>query len=140
MEKKFWSQIFALVAQLSRSVLRWMSVVRNPEILNIVLLSTFGLLLTCFVLKFFISMVCVWLEKTTVLFICKHKWVKSIVFAVKFCDESGLAILRNMVQGSHASSEYQLFSFEYVVKLLGLNSANNWVFIKLFPLFKPKVC
>ena len=29
------------------------------------------------------------------LFICIHKWAKSIVFAVsiKFCDESGLAIL-----------------------------------------------
>ena len=32
--------------------------------------------------------------KTIVLVICKHKQVKSIVFAVsmKFCDESGLAI------------------------------------------------
>ena len=33
-------------------------------------------------------------KKTTVLFICIHKRVKLIVFAVsiKFCDESGLAI------------------------------------------------
>ena len=34
-------------------------------------------------------------KKTTVLFICIHKRSKSIVFAefIKFCDESGLAIL-----------------------------------------------
>ena len=34
-------------------------------------------------------------KKTTVLIICIHKRVKSIVFAmsIKFCDESGLAIL-----------------------------------------------
>ena len=44
-----------------------------------------------FVLDFFISLMC---GKTTVLIICIHKRVKSIVFAVsiKFCDESGLAI------------------------------------------------
>ena len=44
---------------------------------------------------FFISLVCEWLEKATVLFICIHKQVKSIVFAlsIKFCDKSGLAIL-----------------------------------------------
>ena len=34
----------------SRSVLWWMSVVRNLEIRNMVVLSTFGLLLTCFCL------------------------------------------------------------------------------------------
>ena len=36
-------------------------------------------------------------KKTTVLFFCIHKLVKSIVFAVsiKLCDESGLAILSN---------------------------------------------
>ena len=38
---------------------------------------------------------CVYWKKPTVLFICIHKRVKSIVFAVfiKFCDESGPAIL-----------------------------------------------
>ena len=38
---------------------------------------------------------CEWLEKTTVLFICIHKQVESVVFAVsiKFCDELGLASL-----------------------------------------------
>ena len=48
-----------------------------------------------FVLDFFISLMRVWLEKTTVLFICIHKWVKSIIFTVsiKFCDELGLVIL-----------------------------------------------
>ena len=35
-----------------------------------------------FVLDFFITLMFVWLEKTTVLFICIHKWVKSIVFAM----------------------------------------------------------
>ena len=37
-----------------RSVLRWMSVFRNREIRNMVLLSTFGLLLTCYL--FWISL------------------------------------------------------------------------------------
>ena len=34
------------------------------------------------------------IEKSTILVICIHKRVKSLVFAVsiKFCDESGLAI------------------------------------------------
>ena len=36
----------------NRSVQRWMSVVRNLEIRNIVLLSTFGLLLKCFCFGF----------------------------------------------------------------------------------------
>ena len=38
------------------------------------------------------------LEKTTVLFNCIHKQVQQIVFTVsiKFCDESGLAILNDM--------------------------------------------
>ena len=44
------------------------------------------------------------IKKTTVLFICKHKQVKSIVFAVsiKFCDKLGLAILtfRSPCRGS----------------------------------------
>ena len=53
-----------------------------------VLLSTFGLLLTCFL--FWISLnykfdVCM-IGKTTVLVICMHKQVKSIVFvmSIKF--------------------------------------------------------
>ena len=32
--------------------------------------------------------------KTTALFICIHKRVKSIILSIKFCDESGLAILK----------------------------------------------
>ena len=81
----------------SRSILRWISVVRNREIRNMVLLSTFGLLLTCFLFLNSVCLMCVWLEKTTVLFICMHKRVQLIIFAVsiKFCDESGLAILIN---------------------------------------------
>ena len=49
-----------------------------------------------FVLEFFISLVCAWLEKATVLFICIHKRVKSIDFAlsITFCDKSGLAIFK----------------------------------------------
>ena len=62
-----------------------------------VLLSNFGLLLTWFFfyISFYKFDVCMIEKKTTVLFICIHKRVKSIVFAVsiKFCDESGLAIL-----------------------------------------------
>ena len=56
-----------------------------------------GLLLTYFVVDFFISLMCLWLEKTAVLLICIHKLVKSIIFTVsiKFCDESGLGILSN---------------------------------------------
>ena len=48
-----------------------------------------------FVLNFFISLMRVWLEKITVLIICMHKRVKSIIFAmsIRFCCESGLAIL-----------------------------------------------
>ena len=36
-----------------------------------------------FVLDFFISLMCVLLEKTTVLFMCMHKRVKSIVFILR---------------------------------------------------------
>ena len=50
----------------SRSVLRWMSVVRNLEIRNMVLLTTFDLLWHVFVLKFFISLICVWLRKNCI--------------------------------------------------------------------------
>ena len=55
----------------SRSVLRWMSVIRNREIRNMVLLSSSGLRLACLFL-FWISLwfMCVWLEKTTVLVMC----------------------------------------------------------------------
>ena len=63
-----------------------------------VLLSTFALLLTCFL--FWVSLlfdVCM-IGKSTVLVICLHKRVKLIVFTVsiKFGDESGLAILNNV--------------------------------------------
>ena len=82
----------------SRSVSRWMSYVRTREIRNMVLLSTFTLLLTCFL--FWVSLlfdVCM-IGKSTVLVICLHKRVKLIVFTVsiKFGDESGLAILNNV--------------------------------------------
>ena len=65
----------------SQSVLSWMSLVRNREIRNMVFLSTFGLLFTCFFCVGFLYkfVVCIWLKKkTTVLFICIHKWDKSI--------------------------------------------------------------
>ena len=79
----------------SRSVLQWMSVVRNSEIQNGVTQYFQLTVYMFFVLDFFISFMCVWLEKTTVLFICILEQIKSIVFAVfiKFWDESGLAIL-----------------------------------------------
>ena len=72
--------------------------VRSPkprECRNMVLLSTFGLLLTCTL--YWISLlfdVCV-IGKKSVLFICIHKRVKSIIFtiSIKFFNESGLAIL-----------------------------------------------
>ena len=75
----------------SCSVLRWMSMVWNSEIRNMVLLSTFGLLLTCFCFGFLYKFVmCMIEKKNTKLFICIHKRVKSIVFAmfIKFIDES----------------------------------------------------
>ena len=63
------------------------------------------------VLEFFISVVCVWLEKTTVLFICIHKRVKSIVFAmsIKFYDESDLAILK--YEKIYVGSMYLIWKF-----------------------------
>ena len=57
-----------------------------------------------FVLDFFIKFWCVydWKNYCTVLVICVHKQVKSIVFgvAIKFCDESGLAILSFCIKDS----------------------------------------
>ena len=58
-----------------------------------------------FVSDFFLSFICVWLEKTNLLgFFCIHKRVKSIVFGVsiQFCDESGLAILSDFFSWSNA--------------------------------------
>ena len=84
---------------LSRSSLRWMSAVLNCEIWNMVLLSTFGLLLTCFLFWIFYKFEVCMIGKNycilTVFLICIHKQVKLIIFTVsiKFCDESGLAIL-----------------------------------------------
>ena len=67
----------------SRSVLRWMSVVRNRESIETWCYSVLSVTVDMFfVLDFFISLMCVWLEKTTLLFIYIHKRVKSIVFAV----------------------------------------------------------
>ena len=68
-------------------------------------------MLTCFfVLDFFKNLMCVWLGKTTVLFICIQKRVKSIVFALfmKFCDESGLAILNYILNTLLKSSSLAL--------------------------------
>ena len=81
----------------SVSVLRWLSVVRNRGIRNMVFFQYFRLTVHMFFdLDFFISLMCVWLKKTTVLVICIHKRVKSIVFAVSinFCYKSGQAILK----------------------------------------------
>ena len=67
----------------SLSVLKLMSVVWNIPIWNMVLLSTFGLLLTCLCLGILYKFgVCMIGKKTTALFICIHKRVKSLVFAV----------------------------------------------------------
>ena len=76
----------------SWSILRWMSVVRNREIRNMVLLMQyFRFTVDMFLYKFDVCMI----GKTTVLVICIHKCVKSIDLAVsiKFFDESVLAIL-----------------------------------------------
>ena len=82
----------------SRFVLRYMSEVRKPWDTNMVLLYKPGVLsVHCWQILLWISLVwCVYYWKnSTVLFVCIQKRVKSIVFAVsiKFCDESGLAIL-----------------------------------------------
>ena len=89
----------------SRSVLRWMSVVRNREIRNMwcyLVLSVYCWHVFCFgfLYRFDVCMI----EKTTVLVICIHKRVKSNVFAVsiKFCDESGLAILNTYMKEFNA--------------------------------------
>ena len=59
---------------MSCSVLRWMSLVRNRKIRNMVLFSTFGLLLKFFVLDVFISLKCVWLEKNyCIVYLYTHK-------------------------------------------------------------------
>ena len=82
----------------SRSVLRWMSVVRNCEGVETLCYSVLSVYCWhVFYFGFLISLMCVWLEKTNLWFIFIHKRVKSIVFAVsiKFCDEWGLAILNS---------------------------------------------
>ena len=68
---------------------------------------------------FFISLMCVWLEKTTVLFICIQKRVKSIVFAVfiKFCDESGLAILMAMRAATCNRSTFETLKRQWMTHL-----------------------
>ena len=62
----------------------WRGTISNPRPQEF-----YRALLTCS-LKVDVCMI----GKTTVLVICIHKWVKSIVFAVsiKFCDESGQAM------------------------------------------------
>ena len=81
----------------SRCALRWMSVVWNHvEIQKHGVTQYFRFTVDLFfVLGILISLICVWMKKTNVLFIYIHKRVKSFVFAVciKFCAESGLAIL-----------------------------------------------
>ena len=112
----------------SRSVLRWMSVVRNREIRNMVLLSTFDLMLTCFLFWFLYK----WLKKSHTLFInWMPKWVKSIVFAVsiKFCGESGLAISSfNLVLTSSRVREIiKLFFIYGIVIILQMLSMNYYL-------------
>ena len=82
-----------------------MSVVQNREIRNMVLLNTFGLLLTYYCFGFLDKFDACMTEKNTVLVIYKHKRVKSIVFAVpiEFCDESVLAIFTVMNMTNHIS-------------------------------------
>ena len=78
---------------LSRSVLRWMALVRNREIRNMVLLSTFALLLTWvfFVLNIFISLMCVWLEKLLYcLFVYRNE--SNRLFSPRWIGSSNLKI------------------------------------------------
>ena len=107
-----------------------------------VLLSTFALLLTCFL--FWVSLlfdVCM-IGKSTVLVICLHKRVKLIVFTVsiKFGDESGLAILNNVNatiwQNDIKKTNQELKStfLEFKLKLtLCLNTLSFSLF-EMFPL------
>ena len=80
-----------------------------------------------FVLEFFTSLICVWLEKTTVLFICIHKQVKSIVFVVfiKFCDESGLEIFsmkrtdwQNSLNFNEDRINFENINYHYILEML----------------------
>ena len=61
--------------------------------------------------------------KTTVLFICIHIRVKSIVFAdsIKFCDQSSLVILRKVnpeIQVRVLRSGAEVFFLIYIIKYL----------------------
>ena len=88
-EKQCWCLIIDLVVLFYDEYL---------EIRNKVLLITFGrFIVDVFCFGFLNKFVVCIIEKktpTTVMLICIHKRVKSIVFAmsIKFCDESGLAI------------------------------------------------
>ena len=58
-----------------------------------------------FVLNFFISLMCVWLGKSTVLVICVHKQFKSIVFTVsiQFCENRFSDFKQNIYTYLHLS-------------------------------------
>ena len=88
----------------SRSVLGWISVVRNREIRNKVI-SVYCRHVFLLWISFDVCMN----GKTTVFVICIHKQVKSIVFSVsiKCWDESGLANLRSV----HESCRPKLIAF-----------------------------
>ena len=72
-------------------------------------------------------------KKTTVLFICKHKQVKSIVFAVsiKFCDKLGLAILTFRSPGRDSSARAIsywskcIILFKFFFKLLDVDNTDK---------------
>ena len=127
---------FSLLNWLSCSVLRWMSLVRYCETRKVALRHKLGVLSVDMVsaLNFFISLMCVWFEKkTTVLFICKHKQVESIVFAVsiKFCDKLGLAILTFRSPGRDSSARaisYRskcIILFIFFFKLLDVDNTDK---------------
>ena len=62
-------------------------------------------------------------ENTTVLFICIHKRVMSIVFAVfiKFCDESGRAILSLKLRTFLEKTLQTAIAFVAVVSIFNQN-------------------
>ena len=79
--------------RLSRSVLQWMSVIHNHGVTLYFRFTVQCWHVFCF--GFLVSLMCVWLENTSVLFICIHKWVKSIVFSLSINSDSGLEIVRD---------------------------------------------
>ena len=81
-----------------------------------------------FVLDFFISLMCVWLEKLLVLVICIHKRVKSIVFtmSIKFCHKSGWTILNVLILYFLTGHDMISLEFKRLRQVYGRLSHSPW--------------